>query len=140
MPRGSSAVFDPLVKFRTAGESGQRPPGQFGQADAVFAGDDAPQASTCRNRSFSAAWERFCAPGFVGIHHHVDVDVAIARMAETGDRQAVLFLQSLGKGKQILQPAAREPRCPRSIWSGPCRAAEGKFPAQFPDRLALPRA
>src|ERR1043166_9747585 len=56
---------------------GQRPPGLFGEADAMFAGNGALRLAI--------------------VHHHIDMDVAVARVAEAGDGQAVLPLQSSGE-------------------------------------------
>ena len=44
----------------------------------------------------------FC-PGLVKVHHHIGVDVPVARMAETGNRQIVFLLKSRGESEKILQ-------------------------------------
>ena len=41
------------------------------------------------------------------VHHHVDMNIAVARMPETGHRHAVLFLEPGGKRQKLLQTPAR---------------------------------
>ncbi len=99
-----------------------------------------PQAMTCAKSSSSAAC---CAPvraGLVVVHHDVGVDVAVAGVAETGDRQAVLLLQPRGEGKQIFQPAAGHDDVLVQLGQAGVAQGVGEFAADFPDGFALGRA
>ena len=77
------------------------------------------------------------APGCVVIHHDVGVDVAVAGVAETGQRQAMLLLQPRGEGEQILQTAAGNDDVLVQLGQAGVAQGEGKFAAQFPDVLAF---
>ena len=136
MPRGSSACLTWWCSFLTAGDAASGHQGSLARPMPCSPVMTPFHASTCWNRSSSAACERLSAAVSL-IHHDVHVDVAVARVAETRDGQAVSLLQAFREGEQILQPAAGnhdvlvQLRQPRVAQRG------GKLPAQFPDRFAL---
>src|SRR2546426_9210494 len=72
---------------------GPGPPFLFGEADAVFAGNGAPELEDLREeiveRGFGAAF----GAGRVEVDHDVDMNIAIPGVAEAGDGQAVFLLQ-----------------------------------------------
>ena len=122
MPRGSRACFTVRWSARTSLETAsghQRCLARPMPCSPVIA---PPQAMTCANSSSSAASTAPFGAGLSVIHHHVGVDVAVAGVAEAGDRQAVLLLQPRGEARTGLPAGRAGRRCPRSAWSGRCRA------------------
>ena len=87
-----------------AGRDGGVPPAAFGDADAVLARDGTFPLNHLMEQLVQRRFSAFADDGIVhGRDHDVDVDVAIACVAETGDREAELGLQSFGKIDQIDQ-------------------------------------
>ena len=73
---------------------GRVPPRFLGQADAVFAADDATHGKNTAEEfvedSVHMTIIRLCP----NRGHQVDVNVAVARMAKAGNRHTILLLQA----------------------------------------------
>src|ERR1043166_1726439 len=76
---------------------GQRPPGLFGEADAMFAGNGALPGEGLAEKLIQGSVGAAGGLRLAIVHHHIDMDVAVAGVAEAGDGQAVLRLQSSGE-------------------------------------------
>ena len=70
------------------------------------------------------------------VDHQVDVDVAIARVAEGGDLQAVLLLQLGRELEQILEPSARHHDVFVELGQAGVAQGIGELAAQLPELLA----
>ena len=133
-------LFESRVEGANFNRSGQRPPRFFRQPDAMLAGDNAAQRDHFREKIVQRGIASARVIGKRLIHHEVDVDVAVARMAETRDGETVPLLQRLGERKKLFEAAARhndvlvqfgQPRVPQRV---------GKFAPKLPDLFALFRA
>src|SRR5436309_1389320 len=73
------------IAHRLAGRV--RPPAFFGQTDSVFSGDDAAPGHDLLKQFVESALHFFAHGGIaiVTVGHDVDMNVAVAGMAETGD-------------------------------------------------------
>ena len=94
-----------------------------------------PQASTCRNNSSSAASTFFrtaVASVWIMRGHDIDMDIAVAGMAETGNRKAEFKPKLIGEFREVRQPAARDDDI--FVEFGQSRGFErrGELAAQFP--------
>src|SRR5438552_17117737 len=82
------------LDFRVEGaDSGRRregPPAFFGDADAVFAGDRAAHGEDAVEQIVKRRVGTFPGAGLIEIHHDVDVDIGISRLAEYSSWQAML--------------------------------------------------
>jgi hypothetical protein len=131
-------VLDRAVQVTNFRRRRQLPPRFLRQADAVLAGDDAAP--------FEDLFEEFIETAFAAplrarrlvIHHHVDVDVAIARVTKAGNGQAVLRLQPRGEPEQILEPAARHHDVLVELGEAGVTQRIGEFTPQAPELFHLP--
>src|SRR5689334_12436232 len=89
---------------------GLRPPPFFRQTDSVFAGDDAAPGQYLCEELIEGLLHSFSNIGIpvVPISHDVDVNVAVTRMAETGDRETGPLRQSFSELNQVDQTASRD--------------------------------
>lgn len=85
-------MFDAVVEVAFFGGGAEVPPGEFGDANAVFAGDFAVPGDDL----FEDDVGHFFAGGSLfwemGVYHDVGVDVAVASVTKAGYGKAVLFL------------------------------------------------
>ncbi len=94
---------------------------------------DSTQLKQIIQHRFSALFRaRLCQ-----IHHDIHMDVAVARMAETGEWQTMFLLQCGGKFKQIFQFSARHDDVLVQLGQAGVAQRVGKFPANLPDGFAL---
>src|SRR5258708_5596961 len=90
------------------GGGGEGPPGHLGKADAVFASDDTTPSEDLTEEVVQGGVGAVGGTGLGGVDHDVDVDIAVAGMAEAGDGEAVLFLQARGEAEEVFETAARD--------------------------------
>ena len=84
------------------------PPRFFRQADPMLAGDHALPFQDLRKKLVQRAVGFLPHAGNVHVHHQVDVNVAVAGVAEGGDLDVVTALESFGEPEQIDEAAARD--------------------------------
>jgi hypothetical protein len=77
-------VLDLTMEFPHFGGNSERPPGLFGKADAVLAGDDAIPGEHLLEEVIQGGLRALEGIGLGHVHHHVGVDVAVAGVAEAG--------------------------------------------------------
>src|SRR4051812_23112214 len=95
---GIERLLDRLVEGAEFGRGGLGPPFLLRQADAVLPGQDAaPAEDLGKEKIERGAGLRIVGPG--RIDHDVDVDVAVAGMAEGGDLDAEFFLDDGAEGE-----------------------------------------
>ncbi len=104
---GIEGVFDGLVEGAAGVVDGVGEPAFFGDADAVFAADDAAEAEDVAEEIVegnvgAGALIRVLHVG----DHDVDVDVAVAGVAEAGDGEATADLEACGEFDEIDETAA----------------------------------
>ena len=89
-------AFDLVVEGAEGGGGGRVPPRFLGQADTVFPTDNAAHGENAAEQfvedSVHMTIVRLCPKR----GHQVNVNVAFARMAKAGDRNAILLLQAGG--------------------------------------------
>ena len=107
MPFGSKACLTRAISAITSGDSSRPRYARFRESDAVLAAD----RSFERDHAFEELAFGFRrAPhlvGIAGIDHQVDVDVAVAGMAEARDQQPVLATHALDELEELRHAAAR---------------------------------
>ena len=69
----------------------QRPPAFLGNTNAMFAGDYAIVFDDPSKQFVQRRIPPLLMTDLRVVHHHVDMNIAVARMTETGHRHAVLF-------------------------------------------------
>ncbi len=116
---------------------GQRPPALLGQADAVLAGDRALPGDDLGKQFVQSPLAAPLGARLVEINHDIGVDVAIPRVAETGDAQAVLALEARGEGEQVFQPAARDDDVLVQLGQAGVTQGVGELAPNLPDGFAL---
>src|SRR5262245_27350457 len=120
-----------------AGRGG--PPAFFGEADSMFAGDDAAPGENLRKQIIERALHAFANGdlAIIAIRHDVDVNVSITGMAKAGDRKSGFCAQSLRKLDKIDDAAPRHDDV--LIQFGQSGGAEGiaKLPAQGPQFFTI---
>src|ERR1039458_4741456 len=84
---------------------GQRPPAFLGQSDAVFPGNRTAPGDDLIEQLIQSCLATPFGAGLFEINHDVGVDVAVAGVAETGHREAVLSLEARGEGEEVFQAA-----------------------------------
>src|SRR4051812_33762249 len=108
-PTGIKKLLQIAVKLTRNIRGGLRPPAFFGQANSMFARDDTTPGQHLGEQFVQGAFDpRTNSRRFVVCGHDVDVNIAIARMTEAGDREPVLTLQGSGEVDKIDNPAARD--------------------------------
>lgn len=95
-------IMDP--SYRRAG--GLFPPRLLGKADAVLAGDHAVPSKNLGEKLVQGAIDFPARSGAGYADHQVDVNVAVAGMAEGSDSQAEFLFKFFGKFEKIYKPAA----------------------------------
>ena len=139
MPCGSSACLTVRCSSRTSLETASGHQRFLARPMPCSPVIEPPQARTCVKSSSSAASAAALGAGLGVIHHDVGVDVAVAGVAEAGDRQAVLPLQPGGEAKQVLQPAARDDDVFVQLGQAGVAQGIGEFAPDLPDGFALLR-
>jgi len=85
------------------------PPGFFCKADAVLSGDGTIPCEDLGEKFVEDGMGFFLDGGFFGIgDHDVDVDIAVARMAEAGDGKSAAFLEFGGEVDEVDEAPARD--------------------------------
>src|SRR5882724_6695488 len=84
------------------------PPSFFGETDSVLSCNSAAPIEYLFEEIIQWQLRALLRIGVGGVHHHVDMNVAVAGMAETRNGQPMLLLQTGSKTKQVLQPATRD--------------------------------
>ncbi|MDB6016790.1 MAG: hypothetical protein JWR19_1279 [Pedosphaera sp.] len=134
---GVEGVFDALMEVAELGAGGEFPPGHFGEADAVFAGDDAAPGEDLTEEVVEGGIAAGRGTRPRGVHHDVDMDVAVTGVAETGDGEAVLLLEAGSEAEEVFEAATRNDDV--FVEFGEAGVAEGigEFAAELPDGFAL---
>jgi len=73
----------------------------------VFSGDNTFQRKNVPEQFIESLFAAPFSIRIASVHHHVNVNIAIARVPKAGDGQAVFLLQGRCETKQIFQPATR---------------------------------
>src|SRR3954470_20518165 len=132
------------LDFRVEGaDSGRRregPPAFFGEADAVFAGDRAAHGEDAVEQIVKRRVVLFPGEGPIEIHHDVDVDIAITRMAKARDGKAMLFLQVLAEREDLFQFPSWNNDVLIELSKAGVTQRIGEFAAHLPELLTLLRA
>src|SRR4030095_2260327 len=106
---GIERLLEPTMKVTRHLARRFRPPAFLCQADSVFACNHTAPSEDLRKKIVERALNLF-ADGMVAIvsvRHDVDVNIAIAGVAEAGNRESMLCLQLLGELHQIDQMTSR---------------------------------
>src|SRR5438105_3000537 len=108
-PVGIENLFELAMKIAHRLAGCVRPPAFFGQTDSVFAGNDAAPGQDLLKQFVESALHFFAHGGIsiVTIRHDVDMNVAVASMAETRDWKSRLRAQSFRELDKIDNAAAR---------------------------------
>lgn len=104
---GIEGVFDGLMEGAAGVVDGVGEPAFFGDADAVFAADDAAEAEDVAEEIVEG---NVCAGALIRVlhvwDHDIDVNVAVAGVTEAGDREAAADLEGGGEFDEVDEPAA----------------------------------
>src|SRR6266571_9154154 len=133
-------VFNGAMQGADFLSSRVRPPSPFGQSNAVFTGDSTAPAEDLMEQIVQGGFASFQRVGLRRLDHHVDVDVAVPRVAEAGHGQAMFFLKPFGESKKVLEPAARHDDVLVEFGQAGIAQGMGEFAAQLPELFAAGRA
>ena len=134
------SFFDALVQRPHFGSRGGGPPFHLGQADTVFTRDHSLPGQNLVEQFVEGRITPAFGIGLRKVHHDIDVNVAIAGMAEAGYGQPVFFLEPGRVSKKILQPAPGHRDVLVELGQSGIAERIRELPAQLPDGLALPGA
>src|ERR1019366_4423503 len=115
---------------------GQRPPALLGEADAVFASDRAAPGKDLLEQFIQGSLATPFGAGLIEIDHDVRLNIAVAGVAETGDRKAVLSLEPRGESEQVFQAAAWDDDVLVQLGEAGVTWGVGEFAPNLPDGFA----
>src|SRR5690242_13380253 len=138
-PLGVEGMLDRAVQRAALLRHRLRPPALLGESDAVFTCDH----SAPREHLFEQIVERRLASlqraRLHFVEHHIDMNVAVPRVAKAGDGQAMLLLQLFGETEQVFKPTARHGNVLVELCQSGIAKRVGEFAAHPPESLAFPR-
>src|SRR5205823_1507644 len=105
--------------------------------DAVFARDGAAPGQDLAEELIQGAVGATDGLRLAVVHHDVDVNVAVASMAEAGNGKVVRFTQDRRKAEQILQTAAGDDDVLVQLGQAGVAQGVGKLAAEVPELFAL---
>ena len=107
MPWGSNAAFTRFMRAITSSESSRPMYALLREADAVLAADRPLERHDAFHQRADSLRRARHGLGVGRIHHHVDVDVAVAGVSEARDAQAVFGAEPLDQIDQFRDAAVR---------------------------------
>ncbi len=159
MPCGSNACLIRRMSASTSGVEFETDVPRLGEADAMLAADRALERQHAPEQFRLGVTRPGHGVGVIGLHHQVDVDVAVAHMTETRDRQREPRLEPVDQVEQLRNPALghddvvvdlrgrRSPSGPEKFRAGPAtvprvrrRCAHAAPRWRRPPRRRRPRA
>ena len=90
---GVEGAFDLGVEMTEGGSGGYCPPRFFGEADSVLTTDDSAHGEDSLEKFVEDAVHPAIVRFGFNRGHQVDVNIAVSRMTETGNGNAVLLLE-----------------------------------------------
>ena len=134
---GVEGIFEGSVKLEGGVAEGMFDPRFLGEADAVFAGDDAAVFEDPGEEEVEGGVGSFPDTRiFVVIDHEVGVDVTITSMAETGDGDAGLLLQVLSELDELDEFGARDDDVLVELGEAGVAEGVGEVAAELPNEFA----
>lgn len=131
---GIEGVFDGLMEGAAGVVDGVREPAFFGDADAVFAADDAAEAEDVAEEIVEGGVGAGALVRVIHVgNHDVDVDVAVAGVAEAGDGEAAADLEACGEFDEIDETAARDDDVLVEFGEAGVAETVGEFAAHLPE-------
>ena len=105
---GVEGAFDLGVEMTEGRGGGGVPPRLFGEADAVFAADDAAHGKNTAEKFIQDAVHPTIIRFGASRSHQIDVNIPVPGMAKAGNGNPVFFLKLGGKPKEIENAAPRD--------------------------------
>ena len=131
---GIEGVFDGLMEGAAGVIDGVREPSFFGDADAVFAADDAAEAEDVAEEVVESGVGAGALMRVLHVgDHDVDVDVAVAGVAEAGDGEAAADLEAGGEFDEIDETAAGDNDVLVEFGEAGVAETVGEFAAHLPE-------
>src|SRR5215831_5225816 len=99
----------------------------------MFAGDRPAPGQYLAEKLVQTSFSTPLGVRFGEVHHHIDVNISVARMTEAGDGEEVFLLELCCEPKNLLEPSPRHHDV--LIQFGQTRIAQGvrEFAAKTPD-------
>lgn len=131
---GIEGVFDGLMEGAAGVVDGVGEPTFFGDADAVFAADDAAEAEDVAEEVVESGVGAGALVRVLHVgDHDVDVDVAVAGVAEAGDGEAAADLEACGEFDEIDETAAGDDDVLVEFGEAGVAETVGEFAAHLPE-------
>ena len=131
---GIEGVFDGLMEGAAGVVDGVGEPAFFGDADAVFAADDAAEAEDVAEEIVEGGVGAGALIRVLHVwDHDIDVDVAVAGVAEAGDWEAAANLEACGEFDEIDEAAAGDDDVLVEFCEAGVAETVGEFAAHLPE-------
>ena len=134
---GSNACLTRFINAIISGDSSSPRYGAFANPMPCSPLIDPSRATTPWNSSRSAAAARRISSAFGRIDHQVDVNVAVAGMAEAGNQQPVLVAHAIDEVEQLRHAAARDHDVVVDLARRQRPQRERQLATRLPDRVAI---